>query len=244
MSALNAAICEDNKQSLEYIHQELKKAFSSTEIAIDFFSFTNAYGLLEEIRKGKVFDILFLDIDMPQMNGIDLSILLRKEKYNGLIIFISNKESLVFETFQVQPFRFIRKNHFQKELPQLIHDIVFVIHKKEEILLDIHEQHSNKVYHFNINHIQYIEVLGKYCKVVTSHHETLLRYPLLEFEAKLRPYGFLMTHRSFLVNYRYIFSIGKTELTLDNGSTIPLSRNRRELIKEEYLLLNNGGTLK
>lgn len=243
MENLIAAICEDNEQSLHYIEKQMTAAFDQAGESMDCACFSRAKNLLDEIRHGTDYDILFLDIDMPEMNGIELSKLLRKEAFGGIIVFISNKETLVFETFQVQPFRFIRKNHFSEELPQLIRDILQYFREKQGTVIQIAEQHSDKIYSFNVTHIQYIEVVGKYCKVVTRHHETVVRYPLAEFELLLRQYGFLMPHRSYLVNYRFIYSIQKNEIELDSGIQIPLSRNRRNIIKQEYLVLNSGGTL-
>lgn len=243
MKKIIAAICEDNEQSLQYIRKQMAHTFEQAGEQLECACFSRARNLLDEIHRGTDYDVLFLDIDMPEMNGIELSKILRKEDFNGIIVFISNKEALVFETFQVQPFRFIRKSHFSEEVAQLTGDILQYFREKQGTVIQIAEQHSDKMYSFNVTHIQYIEVIGKYCKVVTRHHETVVRYPLSEFDAQLRQYGFLMPHRSFLVNYRYIYSIQKNEIELDSGVQIPVSRSRRDVIKQEYLILNSGGTL-
>ena len=243
MEKIIAAICEDNAQSLLYIKKQIESMFEQMGECIECSCFSCAKELLDSIRNKTDYDILFLDIDMPEMNGIELSKIIRKEDFNGIIVFISNKEALVFETFQVQPFRFIRKNHFSEELGQLTTDILHYFKEKKGTMIHVCEQHSDKVYSFNIAHIQYIEVIGKYWNVVTRHHETVIRYPLSEFGALLRQFGFLMPHRSYLVNYRYIYSIQKNEIELDTGIRLPISRNRRDIIKQEYLVLNSGGFL-
>ena len=79
------------------------------------------------------------------------------------------------------------------------------------------------------------EAQRKDCRLVSDQGESLLRVKFMDLEEKLLPLGFLKIHRSFLVNPRYIFRIGKTSLVLTSGEELPISRGRAEEIKTAYL---------
>lgn len=142
---------------------------------------------------------------------------------------------MVFQTFEVQPFRFIRKNHFHEELSALVSGIQDALARRKGIMLTVEEEHSSAVYSLNINEILYVEVVGKYCEFTTTGQKLIIRYKLSDLAKQLTDYGFLQPHRSYLVNIRYVFSIENTELVLDNGTRIPLSRKRVKEVKEKFL---------
>ena len=241
MEEYKVAISEDNEKTLIYISQHLKKAFADKQIQLTIDSFTNNALLLQSVRSGQQYDIIFLDIEMPGLNGIEVSQRLRDTGIEKPLVFISNKAELVFQSFEVRPFRFIRKNHFKDELPRLVDDLIREFHKNVGQTIFIEEDNSTNVYWFRIQDIIYIEVLGKNCNIVTNHQSTRIRRTLDSLEVELVPYGFLKPHRSYLVNYRYIFSISKTSLILDTKTEIPLSRKRIDNIKEQFMTLTRNG---
>lgn len=238
---IHAAICEDELSVLKYIFQCLQTEFRKYKIDIDFCCYESGEQLLADITDGRSYSLLFLDIEMPGINGIDLCRHLHEELSQSLIIFISNREELVFQSFEVRPFRFVRKNHFSEELPSLINDIKRELDSHKSHFISIEEQNSTRVCSFNINDIMYIEVIGKNCHIHTTDNEYAVKYKLSDFENLLHNYGFLLPHRSFLVNYRYIFSIQKDFIILDNKIQIPLSRKKISSIKEQFLLLTKEG---
>ena len=79
--------------------------------------------------------------------------------------------------------------------------------------------------------------------MITTTEKHVFRYKLADFEEILADRGFLQPHRSYLVNYRYIFSIQKDHLLLDNHEKIPLSRKRVDMIKQQFLILSQGENL-
>ena len=235
MSVITAAICEDEPAVLDYLHRQLKKELASDGNEYHFDCFTQGDHLLEKISQGINYQLFFLDIEMPGINGIEVCRKIRSKDEDCLIIFISNKEEMVFQTFEVQPFRFIRKNHFNEELPALVIGIQKALSRRKGIMLTLEEEHSTAVYSVNINDILYIEVVGKYCEITTTEQTLTIRYKLSDLAEQLTGYGFLQPHRSYLVNCRSIFSIENTELVLDNDTHIPLSRKRVKEIKEQFM---------
>ncbi len=241
MNTYRAAICEDSPRTLDVIHEQLSEEFSRRDFNIVFDCYTEPKALLDVCHASGKYQILFLDIDMPEINGIELCRRIRNDYPEVITVFISGKEKMVFQTFEVRPFRFIRKSHFTEELPALVNDIIHEMRMQEGTSVSVEERYSGNIYSLNTNQIIYIESLVKNCRIVLTTQKLLIQYRIKDFEALLKQYGFLRPHRSFLVNYRYIFSIQKNTLILDNKETIPLSRNRITTIKEEFITLNYGG---
>ena len=235
MASVNAAICEDNASVLNTLHVHLRRVLETDGRDWSFDCFLNGQELLQAVSKGCVYQLLFVDIEMPGLNGIEVCRRIRAVNEDCLIIFISNKENWVFETFEVQPFRFIRKSHFGQELPALADSIHQALEQKKGVTLTLEEEHSSAVYSLNINEILYIEVLGKYCEIHTTGQTVSLRYQLARLAEELIPHGFLQPHRSYLVNCRYIFNIERSQLVLDDGTKIPLSRGRAEDVRRAFM---------
>ena len=240
MKIYNAAICEDDLKILRIIHKELQKEFQKQDFPIQFEIFSSAVKLLNAVYDSINYDLLFLDIDMPDINGIELCRRIRKIAPEMIVVFISNKEELVFQSIEVQPFRFVRKKHFSEELPGLVRDIIHKFNENKNLSITLTELHSQKVFSIDLSKVFYIEALSKYCCFVTANGTFKIQYRIKHLEMTLASYGFLKTHRSYLVNYRYIFSIQKESLILENQLEIPLSRSHVKQVKENFLLLNNG----
>ena len=243
MRTYQALVCEDQLSELQFICRELEGAFQKNKLPVHFETYQNSKKVLEKLSQNEQhYDLLFFDIEMPGLNGIELCRRIRHNHPDSLVIFISNKEELVFQTFEVQPFRFIRKNHFLKELDQLVLAIEKELAVREGIQISVQELHSSTIYTWNINQILYVEALAKRCQVVTEHGSTNLQYRFMNFEDQLTPHGFLKPHQSFLVNCKYISVIEKDAVLLDNGERIPLSRNRVSEVKQQFMQYINGGS--
>lgn len=236
-----AAVCEDHPGTLDLIRQRLEHAFQARKLPVALDAYSDSRALLDAAGRHRRYDLLFLDIDMPDLNGIELCRRLRKAGSQALVVFISGKEELVFQTFEVQPFRFIRKNHFQEELPQLADDICRELRGRAETSVMVAERHSKRIFTFGVQSLLYVEALAKECRFVTASGETVLSAKLMELEEQLAPHGFVRCHRSYLVNCRYIFSVQKDTVTLDDHTVLPVSRSRYAALREAFFTYINGG---
>ncbi len=102
------AVCEDETGILTYISQKVEQSFTQKGTAVQVDAYGNSQTLLAAITENNAYDIYYLDIDMPSLNGIELCRKIRLRYPAALVLFVSNKEELVFQTFAVQPFRFLR----------------------------------------------------------------------------------------------------------------------------------------
>ena len=235
----HAAICEDEKDIATYIEKTLAAEFGQHNISVEFDIFNNGNKLLEMIDEHYHFDMVFMDIEMPEIDGISICKQIRQTNNDTLVVLISNKDELVFSTFEVQPFRFIRKSHYDSLLPELVNALDTELQRRNPTIIKIVEPRSKDIYSFDVNKIAYIEAQGKNCIIHSIGDSTEIKILLSEIETLLADYEFIKPHRSYIVNYKYISTITKSTLELTNGENIPISRNRVDEVKHEFIKYTN-----
>ncbi|MDD5803270.1 MAG: LytTR family DNA-binding domain-containing protein [Clostridia bacterium] len=229
-----AAIVEDECEILSYLKNTLINSFNKRHVSIAFDSFSSGEDFLHTFNGHYHYDVIFLDIEMPGIDGIQVCRKIRQQSPDTLVIFISNKEELVFQTFEVQPFRFIRKSEYQKLLPALADAVTQKLGEQTKHSIFITEPGSGDIFSFDIRMILYIEAQRKNCLIVTASGTSTVQCKISDMEESLIAHGFIKIHRSYLVNCRHIFYIGKTSLQLTNGQELPVSRGKVEEVKEGF----------
>ncbi|MBQ7147916.1 MAG: response regulator transcription factor [Pseudobutyrivibrio sp.] len=235
----HAAICEDERDIASYIEKTLASEFAKHNIQVEFDIFYNGNKLLEMIDEHYHFDLVFMDIEMPEIDGISICRKIRQTNEDSLVVFISNKDELVFSTFEVQPFRFVRKSHYDSLLPELVNALDTELARRNPSNIQIVEPRSKDIFSFDVNKIQYVEAQGKNCLIHSVGNITEIKISLSEIEELLKDYEFIKPHRSYLVNYKFITSIKKNNLELTTSELIPISRNRVEDVKHEFIMFTN-----
>ena len=231
---LIVAVCDDDADILNSLSTRIKMAFASRDIAVSVHPFTCPEQLSNELSTSR-FDVFFLDIDMPEMDGIGLGELLRKRGEDTSIVFISNREERVFDSLKVAPLRFIRKNRFDDEIDETIDAINDRFDKKKTRFFAIPSQ--GNIRSIPIDDIIFAECQGKKLKILTTTQTLVSRGTMGELEQKLCGHGFLRPHNGFIVNYKHIDSISSPCIMLNNGVSIPLSKHKAKDIKQKFLRL-------
>ena len=230
-----AAIVEDEKPVADYIKTILSNCFQKNNLCIGFDCFPSGTPFLEMLEMHYHYDIILLDIEMPEMDGISVCRRVRSILPDALVVFISNKEELVFSTFEVQPFRFIRKSQFEHMAEPLTKALKEELFARNRQIIQITEPYSRDIFSFDVRKIQYIEAQGKKSRIVTDEDSTVVSCLLMDLEKQLQPYHFIRVHRSYLVNCSCIFHIQKSWIILNDKTEIPISRGKQEEIKQLFL---------
>lgn len=229
---INIALCEDEFEICNYFKSQLEKAFFKYKMSVKIFPYQDPVSLLHAISEIN-FQIYFLDIDLPNLDGITLGTQIRQmTSPSTCILFLSNKEDMVFRSFSVQPLRFIRKDHFFAEIDESITAILNFRKNHQPATFTI--ETDGKLLSLSIPSIQYIESYGRNQLIHYDTHIYKTNSKLCDMEHTLEQYGFLKIHKSYLVNYRFIFSIEKNCIILDNHQTLPLSKYRVNEVKKLY----------
>lgn len=237
MRNLTIAICDDDKMALTVISGAVRSAFETHGVETEIKQFSSAVKLQEEMGAHS-FQLLLLDINMPVLDGIEFGRHLRKQGNKVDIIYVSNCESRVFESFEVHPFGFVRKANFLKDMSEVVDR--YIESKQEEKptqAVDLPTRSSGRI-HVPVEDILYFEGNGMY-QVLTfrSGKQAQIASRMDHLEKVLQEHGFLRIHKGYLVNYRYITRLDKMEATLTDGKCLPISRRKIKQTHEQYLRL-------
>lgn len=187
--------------------------------------------LLKNLQERKDYDLVFLDIDMPEIDGISIGVILREKFSDIKIIYISGRESLVFDSFKTNPYSFIPKSRLDEMLYPTMTSLYRSMHAPEQFITF---SAGCMKYKWNPLKIIYVECIDRILYIHFEDKTEEIYYTLKEMEQILEPYGFLRTHKSFLVNYRFIYSIGKNEVILDTKESLPLSKRRANEMVQKF----------
>lgn len=228
------AVCDDVARAASHIAETVERRFEALGCPAVVDRYTSAVELEARLNAGGCYDGILLDIDMPTLDGIEFCRRFRKRGGEALVVFISNRAELVFQTFEVSPFRFIRKTHFTEEIDRVCRDMLEQFRRAEAQWLRFSNEKDDTVYALNVQKLLYVEARGKLCRFRSADGEKEIRIPLGSIAEKLSPFHFIQPHRSYLVNPACIYRIDADTVLLDNGEGVPISKYRREQTKEAY----------
>lgn len=227
------AICDDEKTSLEAIRHYTEKYFAryGAGFAIDLFSGSRQ---MLESQGSASYDICFLDIDMPDMNGIDLAEEIKKRNDQTLIVFVSFQEDYVFQSFRVHPFSFVRKSCFEEDIARTIRDAVKLrASRKEQGQLCKITDEAGYEHVFRRDSICYIKAEEKYVDFVLTEGKKLVRCSMKSLERELAPCGFIRCHKSYMVNIRKVYAVKYDHLIMLDKTQIPIRRGMVSELKKQ-----------
>lgn len=233
---IKIAICDDDKVILDYVYNRVKLICDELTTEAHIEGFLQGDKFLSQQEDGiNSFDILFLDIDMPLVTGFDIAKLIRKSDEKTIIIFLTSRDELVYESFKYRPFRFIRKQKLDEELSEVLASAINSIQKSI-----VHKYNFNtdlgEVILF-VEDILYIECINRKVYLKTEEREYYVKGSQFnQVVSEFLDKNFILIHRTCLVNLKYIFSIGKIDITLDNGTMLPMSRYKTKDVKRAFLL--------
>lgn len=233
------AIVDDEELLTRQYRKIVADELNALEIRHEIRIFSNSL-LFRDICSENVFDLVFLDIDMPELSGITLAADLRKLNKNIGIVFVSAHNHFVFESIRYAPFRFIRKNHSVKEIPEAIRAYCNKLEAERNcIRLELENGRQIQV---NISNIAYFYTLRHdlfYCTDQKVSYRLAVRsYTMEELEEMMEPFGFIRIHKSYLVNHRCIYQIQRDHVLLSlDEEKLPLSRRRAPDVRERYRIL-------
>ena len=220
---MRIAICDDQKVYREDILKHCKKVIRQDDTVYELFASGE-----ELFALGKTFDFLFLDIEMAGMDGIQVKELLEQQGIQGKIIFLTSHEERMIEAFGANVIGFLRK-------PVKDADLLPIAQKMKQFMerKTVEWEEDGRLYTVYVEDIQYIEVEDKYTYVYVGTEKYLVRRSLREWETMLPETDFGMANRSCLVNLGLLVRV-KSEIVLDDGKKIPISRKYKKEIEEKY----------
>jgi two-component system response regulator LytT len=181
-------------------------------------------------------DVVFLDVEMPRMNGMEVAKTLMELKKPPLIVFATAYPQFAAEAFKYEAINYLLKPFDEEQLEQTMQRInkllpPVLVKETPKPLGKLAIEGEGEILYIELKDIKYIYREEKYSKVITTHNEYVVKTPLKELEAKLNPFSFFRIHKSYLVNLDYVKRLipwfsGSYQLEMDQSQEkLPVSRN-------------------
>ncbi|MBQ9947915.1 MAG: response regulator transcription factor [Oscillospiraceae bacterium] len=244
---IRIAICDDDKVYIEnVITPILNRAVKAQGVTAEIKEFTDGSLLISEFEQGSRYDIVLLDIDMPQINGKQVAEKLRIIDSGFCLAFITSFRTEVFNTIPYRINAFIPKdsseNKLLSELIRVIGD--YKAYSPECSLFEVANENGRSVVKIPIDDIFCFCCVRRtvYLKTGSKSYQ-LTEKKISAFAEEYADKGFFEVCRGYVVNISKIKSVNSTDIELDNGEMLPLSRRRaKELLTRisEYVTERAG----
>lgn len=223
---MKIAICDDETHMRTLLSRKISAR--SPKIIITEFSDGS-----ELVRTEETFDIIFLDIDMPQLDGMETAAKLRQKGTSSLMIFLTSHEEFVRDAFKVRAFRFLSKPVDDGDLAEALDEAEKELTSQDRLMIE----QRGRIYEVRPSDLLYLEAYGDGTYIYDNSGNVYdSKKQLKQWEQELSGKGFFRIHKSYIVSLAKVVKIEGAEVTLSDVQK-PLTVSRRNLsaFREAYL---------
>ena len=226
---MKIGILEDEREVAEKIRGFVQKFFDARGENVQISMYSNAYSLIESNYSD--IDVLFMDIQMDLMNGMEAATYIRQKDPHIIIVFVSNLAQYAVEGYSVNAFDFILKpidyNGFSMKLERICREFN---HKNSDKFINI--KTKNGFMRINLSEIAYIEVKGHDIIYHLEKDKLVSRSTMKSVAQELEQHYFSLCNNCYLVNLAYVRKVDKT-VVLSTGDELSISQGKRKQFMTE-----------
>lgn len=222
---MRIAVCDDEEQYCMQMQSRIEAWYHSLDVVVD--TYLSGKDLLKRFdRQG--YDLVFLDIEMPGMDGISLAKKLRERDEEIVLVFLTSHMEYALKGYGMNVLRYLTKPVREETLKEVLCYVMEKMQSKRRLWLKTETGEEGVA----LSEIIYLEAQNQNVSVVTAEQSYLIRYNLGDFERELREDGFIRIHRGYLVSLGKVTGVQKNEVVLTGDIRLPLSRTREKSFKE------------
>lgn len=224
------AVCDDSPADRAYVAGLIREWSGREEILLQIDEYPSAEAFLFAYEENSAADVLFLDIEMGEMSGVELAKRLRQKGAGLQIVFLTGYMEYIAEGYDVEALHYLIKPVTGEKLDVVLNRAIERLKIRENALL---LPLSDGTVRLPLYEIRYLEVVKNY---VTLHaaEEYSVKRSLSELTKELDE-SFCRIHRSFIVNLRFVKRVTRTEVVLKDGTALPLSRKLYEELNQALI---------
>lgn len=226
---IRVAVCDDQESQVDYICNLIEGLACKYDIAISRFA--SAEEFLFKHHGEMDFDIIFLDVEMKEIDGVELAKRIRKVDEYVQLVFITGYSEFIDQGYEVDALNYLLKPLDEDKFYEVFEKAIGKLARKESYVIF---NTGNGITKIAEDSIIYIEAVGHESKIFCRGEMCFVRESLGESKEILSD-KFFYCHRSFIVNAKYINSITKTEILLDDGNKIPLARRKYKEVNIKFI---------
>lgn len=231
--SMNIVVCDDNLAFARLLESKIMQFFARKEKMCTISVFSNPNELMKEDLSYR--HVLFLDIDMPDVSGLEIARIIRKKNYNICIVFVTAWIQYAPAGYRVNAFRYLLKQELNTELNSCLEDILESLSQKQE---QIQLPGKEYVYDLYLDEILYLEGSPNRLVIVHTTDEQLIecRGKLADLAEQLEDKGFLRIQKSFIVNMKHVKQIKGYYTHLKNGESLKTAERGYAQIYNRFLI--------
>lgn len=228
---MNIAICDDLEVDRKILTDMINRYFTEHNSLVNITTYHNGEDLISNFNNQN-FDLIFLDIYMYKLSGIDTAKEIRKKDANSILVFITTSSDFALDAFDLDALQYLIKPITYDKIKKILDKCLKQLSTNMRFIEVLEDGHPVKIL---LNEIYYIDVYDKYCfihlkdKVIKTHSSLTKLWDFLENSS------FLKCHRSYIVNMLYIHEMLSNDFILKNGEKIPITKNDKLNLKQTYL---------
>lgn len=225
---MRIAICDDQAECRHQAESSIRHCLKGADLLID--TFKDGSSFLRNYKKS-AYDLVFLDIEMSEMDGITLAKRLRKLHNDVPIIFLTSHIEFALEGYEVNALRYLTKPVNVSKLQEVLSYTLRQI--QEQRVIWVKSDLCDKK--IPVKDILYMEAQNQNILISTTTDTYSVRYNLSDYEKELQQDDFFRIHRGYLVSLGHIKSIGQGEVLLNDGTSLPVSRTKEKALKDALM---------
>lgn len=224
------AICDDSDTDSRYIADFVSRWAVKAGHTVQLSAFPSAESFLFHYAERKDYDILLLDIEMGQMDGVTMARQLRRDNVTVQIVFITGYSDYISEGYEVDALHYLMKPVKGEKLFSVLDRAAMKLQKNEKVL---NFEVDGEMVRIPIYQIRYADVFGNYVTIHAAQDLTM-KMTLGELEKELDD-RFSRVGRSVIVNLTQVSRVTRTEIKLNDGSSISLPRGAYEKVNRAII---------
>ncbi len=225
---MRVAICDDEQIFRNELKNYIIQYKKNRRVQIDIYEFADGPSLFSSDLS---FDILFLDYQMPDLDGMETARKLRQTNSICSIVFVTSYPEFVFESFEINPYRFLKKPISQNQIENVLNSYITQCKRLAPIIVNTDD--GQRV--VETKDIIYLEGDGKYCTIRTNKDFFRSSKTLSGVYELLPQYCFIRVHKSYAVNLYHIQKLNSNEIFFTNGERAIIGRSKIADFKRIYI---------
>ena len=207
---MRIAVCDEEEKFRVQAKEMIEKLTNSIDIVVD--AYEDGRKLIERFESNP-YDVLFLDIEMPLMDGITLAKKVRAMSENVYIVFLTGHVEYALEGYEVNALRYLTKPVQEDKLREVLRFVMDKNTSKRQLMI---KEEGEEIL-LNVSDIVYAEAQNQYVMIYTDSDEHLIRYNIGDLENELKNDGFFRVHRGDLVSLAKVKRLVKNDVLIESG---------------------------
>lgn len=229
---MKVAICEDNKAEAGQLCEIIKKWSVKEQCPCELSHFENTSSFLFSLEE-KIYDALFLDIQMPGEDGITLAKKLRERRDDIPIVFVTGMDCYMSEGYEVEAVHYLLKPVKEEKVWECLSRIYHKLEQSSEDYVILETEDG--IARLKQDELIKIEIFGRKCIYTTENAEHTAADSFKEAQKKVSDKYFVQCYRGILVNVCHIEAIGKEKIKLTGDVTVPVSRRMYPQVNQAFI---------